>query len=52
MDDWGMAGWVGWLPNGFRVLSNKAPLVLSDALNVRIVTVMRRTWESTVTSAR
>ena len=33
-------------------LPNQVPLVPSDALNVRTVTVTRRTWESTATSAR
>lgn len=48
MDDWPAGG--SHLGLGF--LSNQAPLLPSDALNVRTVTVMRRTWESTVTSAR
>lgn len=37
---------------GLGFPSNQAPPIPSDALNVRIVTVMRRTWESTATSAR
>jgi hypothetical protein len=37
---------------GLRFLSNQATLVPSVALNVKTVTVMRRTWVNTVTSAR
>lgn len=31
---------------------NQGPPVPRDALNVKTVTAMRRTWESTATSAR
>ena len=47
------SGQGGGLAGGSQTsLPNHVPLVPSDALNVRTVTVTRRTWESTATSAR
>lgn len=50
---WGEGGRLaGGSQKGLRFQSNQPPLVPSDALSVRTVTVTRRTWGSTVTSAR